>query len=110
LEDKRIAAVVDQVDAIYYLPGGNMEQLKPYLWLAAYNDLTINVAYFARSNADALEAANRAYVAQISRGELMPSTLYVMTDSELADKVCSYSQADCFNSDGAIVATLSSNE
>jgi hypothetical protein len=36
--------------------------------------------------------------------------LYVMTDSELADKVCGYSQAVCFNSDGATVATLSSNE
>ncbi|CAO1661913.1 DUF6311 domain-containing protein [Vreelandella arctica] len=110
LEDPRLAALVDQSDAIYFLPGGNMERLKPYLWLAAHNDVSINVAYFARSNSEALEIANRSYVAQVSRGELLPSTLYVMTDSELADKVCDYSQAVCFNSDGATVATLSSNE
>lgn len=110
LEDNRLASLVAQSEAIYYLPGGNMEQLKPYLWLAAHNDLSINVAYFARSNAEVLDLANRSYVAQVSRGELLPATLYVMTDSELADKVCGYSQAVCFNSDGATVATLSSNE
>tara|TARA_R110001599_G_scaffold353766_1_gene597012 strand:+ start:10651 stop:12384 length:1734 start_codon:yes stop_codon:yes gene_type:complete len=110
LEDPHLAALVDQSDAIYFLPGGNMERLKPYLWLAAHHDVSINVAYFARSNSEALEVANRSYVAQVSRGELLPSTLYVMTDTELADKVCGYAQAVCFNSDGATVATLSSNE
>lgn len=110
LEDQRLMALVNESEAIYYLPGGNMERLKPYLWLAAHHDLTINVAYFARSNSVALASANRSYVDQVSRGELLPSTLYVLTDSELANKVCGYAQAVCFNSDGATVATLSSNE
>lgn len=109
LEDARLVALAGESEAIYYLPGGDMEQLKPYLWLAAHHHMAINVAYFARSHAAALEAANRSYVAQVSRGELLPSTLYVMTDAALAKQVCSFTQAVCFNSDGATIATLSSN-
>lgn len=110
LKDRRLEALAENSEAIYYLPGGDLEQLKPYLWLAAHHELTINVAYFARSDASSLETANRSYVAQVNNGELLPDILYVITDEALADNVCGFIQATCFESGDATIATLSGHE
>lgn len=110
LEDSRLMALTAERETIYYLPGDDMERLKPYLWLAAQQELSINVAYFARSQPEALREANQVFVDQALRGDLSPDALYVLTENQLAESVCRHVETTCFNSDDDTIAIRSHNQ
>ncbi|WP_136067482.1 DUF6311 domain-containing protein [Modicisalibacter radicis] len=87
-----------------YLPGDDMYHLKAATWLAARNDLSINVAYFARVNQGVLyQAAEPAREAYASQG-LSRDTLYALTDTTLAGPVCQLPEMRCIAVDNMIFA------
>lgn len=109
IENSRLETLLAESEAIYYLPGGDLEQLKPFLWLAVQHEVTINVAYFARSQSEALEAASRHLVEEALEGNLVPKTTYVITDSNLSEAVCSKARVACFAEGDITFAHINKN-
>nr|WP_298523216.1 DUF6311 domain-containing protein [uncultured Halomonas sp.] len=105
ITDPRLNALLDTHERIAYLPGDDLEKLKPYVWLAVRHDLPLNVAYFARINAQALLSATEAQVSAVKTGTLEASMLYVITDDDLAQRACEIDQAACFDMDGVMIVS-----
>nr|WP_298375294.1 DUF6311 domain-containing protein [uncultured Halomonas sp.] len=105
ITDPRLNALLETRERIDYLPGDDLEKLKPYVWLAVRHDLPLNVAYFARVNAEALLKATAPQVDAIQSGALEEDTLYVITNDELSQRACEIDQATCFDMDGVMIVT-----
>lgn len=103
--DPRLNALLDNEERIAYLPGDDVEKLKPYVWLAVRHDLPLNVAYFARVDAEALSKATAPRVDALKAGKLEAGTLYVITDDDLAQRACGIDGATCFEMDGVRIVT-----
>jgi len=104
LEDARLAALLDSHDALSYLPGNDLGTLKPYAWLAVRHDIALNVAYFARIDAQVLEEATAVEVAKVAHGELEANRVYAITDSQLAGEACTAGDVECFMIDQVTIA------
>ncbi|MED5500567.1 MAG: DUF6311 domain-containing protein [Pseudomonadota bacterium] len=104
LEDARLAALLDSHESLSYLPGDDLGTLKPYAWLAVRHDVALNVAYFARINAQVLKEATTAEVARVARGELEANRVYAITDNQLADQACGAVGVECFVVDKVTIA------
>ncbi|WP_136067483.1 DUF6311 domain-containing protein [Modicisalibacter radicis] len=104
LEDDRLDALLESHDSLSYLPGDDLGTLKPYTWLAVRHDLTLNVAYFARVDAQVLSDATAPEVKRVARGELDANRVYAITDGQLADAACGAGEVECFVIDQVTIA------
>ncbi|MGO2132616.1 MAG: DUF6311 domain-containing protein, partial [Halomonas sp.] len=84
------------------LPAHDLDMLKPYLWLAAEHDLSINVAYLARVSKDVVNNATQPYRSALENNQLEENTIYLLTDSTWPQYVCPLSDVRCEHLDDGV--------
>lgn len=80
---------------IIALPVDDLADLRPYTWLAAQHDMTINVAHLARVTPNTIEHATRAERQRLEDGVVSENAVYVLTSSAWAEKVCGIDDMQC---------------
>ncbi len=82
-------------EQIIALPVENLADLRPYTWLAAKHDMTINVAHLARVTPNTIEQATRAERQRLEVGVVSEDAVYVLTSPAWADTVCRIDNMKC---------------
>ena len=82
-------------EQIIALPVENLADLRPYTWLAAKHDMTINVAHLARVTPNTIEQATRAERQRLEAGVVSEDAVYVLTSPAWADTVCRIDNMKC---------------
>lgn len=95
IENKMLVDMIKRKEMIYYLPGNNMGELKPYLWLSVRYGKPINVAYFARADGGALVKATKEEVNRVKNGIIDSKGVYILTESNIYDDACQYKVISC---------------
>lgn len=86
------------------LPAHQLDILKPYLWIAAEHDLSINVAYVARVSEATIDATTQPYRRALNAGQLEDDTIYLLTKDTWADRVCPLNGVSCHRFDNVTLA------
>lgn len=84
------------------LPAHDLGALKPYLWLAAEHDMSINVAYAARATQEVVNDVNRPYRNALENGQLEDGAVYLLTDDTWPTRVCSIDGVRCEQLDDGV--------
>ncbi|MBV0932291.1 DUF6311 domain-containing protein [Marinobacterium weihaiense] len=88
LHDPQLSTQLEQHSGMIAFPAGQLEQLKPYVWLAAHQHVSINVAYLAGQAPNRGRVVTRRYVEQAQQGTLAPEYIYLITEPSLVPSVC----------------------
>ena len=80
---------------IIALPVDNLADLRPFTWLAAQHDMSINVAHLARVTPNTIEQATRAERQRLEAGVVSEEAVYVLTSSSWAETVCRIEHMEC---------------
>lgn len=100
LKDNSLDSVWRSHDSLIAFPAHDLNALKPYLWLAAKYDLSINVAYLARANHQIIDAATQRYREHLQQGQLPEGHIYLVTDPLLSRQACRLRQWECAEHEG----------
>lgn len=89
---------------IIALPVEDLAVLRPYTWLAAQHDMSINVAHLARVTGDTIAIATRDERQRLEAGITSDNAVYVLTSPQWAEKVCRLEDMQCREIDPVTVA------
>ncbi|WP_417532980.1 DUF6311 domain-containing protein [Marinobacterium stanieri] len=90
-------------------PAKDLQALKPFIWLASSNNMSINVAYLAGQNSDTAKIATQFYVDAGINNELPQNAIYLITSPDLSSIVCARKGWICKQHESAIVAWWKEN-
>lgn len=95
LQDKTLEPLWQSRERILALLPENIAVLRPYVWLAAANGMSINIAHLARASHATLVEAARPVKEQLLDGRLDQRAVYLVSDAELAALVCRRPRVRC---------------
>lgn len=88
LRDSALAPVWEKSRHFVVFPAKDFGPLRPYLWIAAEHDISVNVAYLARANEASIERVTAPHRQALEQGQLSPDNTYLITDNELGQQAC----------------------
>ncbi len=103
LKDDTLERVWSDNDSFIVFPGEELEAIKPFVWLAAVNHSTINVAYVAQTDSRQVAAATQPYRQALEQGGLPAGHVYLITDDTLGMDACGLEGWRCARLDGVTV-------
>lgn len=95
LQDRELNALWRSRDRIIALPVDDLAVLRPYVWLAADHEMSINVAHLARVSPELLEQATRHEQERLEQGRLARDAVYLLTSSGRIDSLCGMPNVAC---------------
>lgn len=95
LQDASLEPLWQSRARIVALPPEDLAVLRPYAWLAAEYNMSLNIAHLARASQDTLEQATRSVKQQLKAGQLDARTVYVLTRPERISPLCRMPSVQC---------------
>lgn len=89
---------------IIALPVEDLAVLRPYTWLAAQHDMSINVAHLARVTDETIALATRDERQRLNKQVTADNAVYVLTSPQWAEKVCRLDDMQCRRVEAVTVA------
>lgn len=104
LEDESLNRLLNERKSLVAFPAAHLEALKPYVWLAATHQISINVAYLAGQNQSIGPKVTQHYMEAAQEDRLPPEPVYLITDEKWLSSVCSRDGWQCKAVDNIWVA------
>lgn len=95
LQEASLEPLWQSRERIVALPPEDLAVLRPYAWLAAEHDMSLNIAHLARASQDTLEQATRSVKKQLKEGQLDARAVYVLTRPERITPLCRMPSVQC---------------
>lgn len=106
LQDPDLEALWESHDRIVALPVEDLAVLRPYTWLAAEHDMSINVAHLARVSPETIVQVTREERARLEAGHLDADAVYLLTAPDLIDRLCTLARVTCSEYEPVTLAWL----
>lgn len=95
LRDSSLRPLWENHDKLVALPAHDLTMLRPYQWIAAEHDMSLNVAHLARVTEKTVDQATRDERAALRQGVLAADTVYLLTTLEWTERVCGLPATEC---------------
>ena len=95
LEDEEMQALWGSKSRILALPVEDVAVLRPYTWLAAEHEMSINIAHLARITFETMESATALERERLAQGNLSADAVYVLTERAWAQRICILEGVEC---------------